>query len=121
MPRLFLRKPSLSRALGISKLKGSVTRATGGRAVRNPKSLLDNASRRIKSQAGYYSTPMKIGRALNSSNSKRATHTKELNNLKSAQEPTSTRGLIKATLIFLLLFLLCMFSLPFIYGQPFIW
>lgn len=40
------RKPSLNRMLGISRAKSKFTRATGGRAARNPKWIVKNAQRR---------------------------------------------------------------------------
>lgn len=54
------RRPSLSRALGISRAKARFTRATGGRALRDPSSIMTNAERRLKRRAGYYSAPAKL-------------------------------------------------------------
>jgi len=57
------RKPSVRRVLGISSARSRFTRATGGRAVRHPKSILQNAQRRAKRRIGYYSAPAKALRA----------------------------------------------------------
>jgi hypothetical protein len=54
------RRPSLRRALGISAAKSRFTRATGGRAVRHPSTIVTNYERRAKPRVGYYSTPMKL-------------------------------------------------------------
>ncbi len=56
------RKPSLARMLGISAAKSKFTRATGGRAVRHPRSILENYERRTKRRWGYYSAPAKLMR-----------------------------------------------------------
>ena len=53
------RKPSLSRMLGVSRAKSRFTRATGGRAVRHPEAIVQNAERRWKRRVGYYSPPAK--------------------------------------------------------------
>ena len=57
------RKPSVRRVLGISSARSRFTRSTGGRAVRHPKSILQNAQRRAKRRIGYYSAPAKALRA----------------------------------------------------------
>jgi hypothetical protein len=57
------RKPSMRRILGVSAAKSRFTRATGGRAVRHPKSIVQNAKRRMKRRLGYYSAPAKALRA----------------------------------------------------------
>lgn len=56
------RKPSLARILGISAAKSRFTRATGGRAVRHPSSIVQNFERRAKRRVGYYSAPAKAVR-----------------------------------------------------------
>ena len=48
------RRPSLNRMLGISQAKSNFTRATGGRALRDPKVLVTNYERRVKRRVGYY-------------------------------------------------------------------
>ena len=57
------RKPSVKTALGVTKAKRRVTKATGGKAVRDPSVLITNANRRIKRKVGYYSAPAKATRA----------------------------------------------------------
>jgi hypothetical protein len=49
------RKPSLNRMLGISSFKSKVTKATGGRAARDPKVFFKNAEKRAKRKMGFVS------------------------------------------------------------------
>lgn len=46
------RAPSLKRALGISSAKAKLTRATGGRALRDPSAPLKNLKRKSKRAMG---------------------------------------------------------------------
>lgn len=48
--------------LGVSAAKSRFTRATGGRALRHPTAIIDNAERRAKRRVGYYSAPVKAVR-----------------------------------------------------------
>lgn len=55
------RKPSINRMLGISKAKAKLTKATGGRAARNPKVLVQNLKRRTKRAWGLEKKSSKRG------------------------------------------------------------
>lgn len=56
------RKKSLSSAFGITKAKRAWTKATGGKAMREPKALVDNVERRVKRKVGYESESAKAVR-----------------------------------------------------------
>lgn len=56
------RKKSLSSLFGITKAKRAWTKATGGKAVREPKSIVTNLKRRLGRKVGYESEPAKAVR-----------------------------------------------------------
>jgi hypothetical protein len=58
------RRPSLKTALGITKAKRRVRKATGYYAVTRPFRAPGNFKRRMLRRAGYYSGPMKFLRFL---------------------------------------------------------
>jgi hypothetical protein len=67
MPRFKVvryRKPSLKTALGVTKAKRRIKKATGYYAVTKPFRAPTNAKRRLLRRAGYYSGPMKFLRFL---------------------------------------------------------
>jgi len=63
------RKPSLSTALGITKLKKQTNKKTGITAAMRPFRAKNNFIRKIKRQAGYYSGPAKALRYASQSHS----------------------------------------------------
>ena len=53
------RKPSMKSALGITKAKRRINKASGKSSVTKILNAPKNTKRKIKRKAGYYSTPMK--------------------------------------------------------------
>src|SRR5690349_11961241 len=64
------RKPSLNRMLGISSAKAKLTKATGGKAARDPSVIFKNAEKRAKRQMGLL-TPSEWRRKLMSKGRKK--------------------------------------------------
>ena len=58
------RRRSLKTTLGITKAKKRFNKASGITAIKKPFRALGNAKRSVLREAGYYSTPMKVGRWL---------------------------------------------------------
>ena len=56
------RKPSLKTALGITKAKRRVNKATGLSKINAAKNYKSNTKRKIKRKLGYESEPMKLFR-----------------------------------------------------------
>lgn len=56
------RKKSLSSVLGITKAKRAWTKATGGKAIREPESVITNFKRRVQRKVGYESEPVRAVR-----------------------------------------------------------
>jgi hypothetical protein len=56
------RKPSVKTALGITKAKKRMKKATGITAATKPTRMVSNAERRTKRKMGYESGPMKFFR-----------------------------------------------------------
>jgi hypothetical protein len=67
MPRFKLvryRRPSLKTALGVTKAKRRIGKATGFYALTKPLRWRTNTKRTVLRRAGYYSGPMKFFRFL---------------------------------------------------------
>jgi hypothetical protein len=56
------RRPSLSTALGITRAKRRIRRASGYYALTRPLRAPGNFKRRVLRRSGYYSEPMKLFR-----------------------------------------------------------
>jgi len=64
MKLIRFRKPSAKSALGITKAKRRIKKATGITASQKPMRIADNAKRKVLRSSGYYSLPMMIFRAI---------------------------------------------------------
>jgi len=56
------RRPSLGEILGTTQAKRRVSRRYGLATIRDPRTPVRNAQRRLKRRVGYYSGPAKLAR-----------------------------------------------------------
>lgn len=56
------RRPSVGEILGTTQAKRRISRKYHLRTISDPMSVVDNAERRVKYRAGYYSFPLRLAR-----------------------------------------------------------